>query len=86
MNSTDSLPPIAPDDACTGIDATPQREKMRSYASACLRNETSSPAVSTSNEYESFIVNSRPRRTPDLGRGSSRNFVPIWYQICGSWR
>ncbi len=32
------------------------------------------------------MMNSRVRSTPDLGRGSSRNFVWKWYQIWGSCR
>ena len=32
------------------------------------------------------MENSRTRSSPDLGRGSSRNFHWIWYQICGSAR
>src|ERR1035441_7608045 len=30
------------------------------------------------------MTNWRTRSRPDLGRGSSRNLVWIWYQICGS--
>ena len=30
------------------------------------------------------MANSRTRSRPDFGRGSSRNLVWIWYQICGS--
>ena len=32
------------------------------------------------------MANSRTRSRPDLGRGSSRNFHWIWYQIWGSDR
>ena len=32
------------------------------------------------------MANSRTRSRPDLGRGSSRNLVWIWYQIWGSSR
>jgi hypothetical protein len=42
------------------------------------------PGQSMSRVYESFMVNSRTRSRPDLGRGSSRNLVCIWYQIWGS--
>ena len=86
MNSHDSLPPITPEEASTRITSRPQRSKMRSYASACSSKARSSPSASRSNEYESFMMNSRPRSTPDFGRGSSRYFSPIWYQICGSCR
>ena len=34
--------------------------------------------MSVSNEYASFMMNSRPRITPKRGRISSRNFVWIW--------
>ena len=37
--------------------------------------EASSPSSSRSNEYASFIVNSRARITPNRGLISSRNFV-----------
>ena len=30
------------------------------------------------------MMNSRTRRRPPRGRGSSRSFVWKWYQICGS--
>ena len=30
------------------------------------------------------MMNWRTRSRPHLGRGSSRNLVWIWYQICGS--
>jgi hypothetical protein len=33
MNSTDSDPPIAPEDASTARVSNPQREKIRRYAS-----------------------------------------------------
>ena len=36
-----------------------------------------------SKEYESFMVNSRPRRIPARGRSSSRYFVWIWYRVTG---
>jgi hypothetical protein len=36
------------------------------------------PASSTSNEYASFMMNSRARITPKRGRISSRNLVWIW--------
>ena len=45
---------------------------------------TSSPASSRSNEYESFMMNSRTRISPARGRGSFRSFVWKWYQDCGS--
>ena len=32
------------------------------------------------------MMNSRVRRMPPRGRGSSRSFVCWWYQICGSSR
>ena len=41
------------------------------------------PSSSTSNEYESFMTNSRPRRMPARGRASSRYFVWIWYSSSG---
>jgi hypothetical protein len=84
MNSIDSLPPMLPDDASTASVSIPQRRKIFRYASKCRWNDASRPACATSSEYESFIVNSRTRSRPDLGRGSSRNLVWIWYQICGS--
>ena len=34
-------------------------------------------------EYESFMVNSRPRRIPARGRSSSRYLVWIWYSVTG---
>ena len=30
------------------------------------------------------MMNSRTRMSPPRGRGSSRSFVPKWYQNCGS--
>jgi hypothetical protein len=46
----------------------------------------SSPSSSRSNEYESFMMNSRTRMSPLRGRGSSRSFVWKWYSTCGSCR
>ena len=57
---------------------------MRSYAPRCASKLLSSPASSRSNEYESFMTNSRTRNRPPRGRGSSRSFVEKWYQSCGS--
>ena len=59
---------------------------MAAYAPAWASYEASSPASSRSSEYESFMTNSRTRSSPLLGRGSSRSFVWIWYQNCGSSR
>jgi hypothetical protein len=50
MNSCDPLPPIAPESACTGTVGTPQRAKMRRYASNIASYETSRPASSASKE------------------------------------
>jgi len=36
-----------------------------------------------SNEYASFMTNSRPRISPARGRTSSRYFVWIWYSASG---
>ena len=77
MNSIDSLPPMLPDDASTASVSMPQRAKIFRYASKWRWNAASSPDYARSSEYESFIVNSRTRSTPDLGRGSSRNLVWI---------
>src|SRR5947208_6936584 len=80
----DSLPPIVPDSASTRYASSPQRSKIRAYASRCRRNAASRPASSASNVYESFMTNSRSRRRPPRGRGSSRSLVEKWYQTCGS--
>ena len=40
--------------------------------------EASSPSASRSNEYASFMMNSRVRSRPARGRGSSRSFVWKW--------
>ena len=42
---------------------------------AAARSSPSSPASSRSNEYASFMMNSRSRIRPPRGRGSSRSFV-----------
>ena len=81
---SESLPPIVPDSASVRYASRPHRSKMRAYASSCFLKLASSPASSTSNEYESFMMNSRTRRRPPRGRGSSRFFVEKWYQTCGS--
>ena len=36
-----------------------------------------------SNEYESFMMNSRPRMMPARGRASSRYLVCTWYSVTG---
>jgi hypothetical protein len=64
----------------------PSRSKIRSYAPRCRSNERSRPSSATSKLYESFMVNSRTRSRPLLGRASSRNLVWNWYQICGRSR
>ena len=73
-----SLPPIIPDSACTGYTSSPQRSKIRSYAALWSMKLLSSPSSSRSNEYESFMMNSRTRISPARGRGSSRSFVWKW--------
>ena len=40
--------------------------------------DASSPSGSRSNEYASFMMNSRVRSSPARGRGSSRSFVWKW--------
>ena len=75
---------MTPDSASTRYASRPQRSKIRLYASSCLVNAASSPASSASNVYESFMMNSRRRRRPPRGRGSSRSLVEKWYQTCGS--
>ena len=62
----------------------PLRWKIRWYAPSCARKLASRPASSRSNEYESFMMNSRTRSRPPRGRGSSRPLVWKWYQACGS--
>ena len=86
MNSCAPAPPIIPTSDSTTWNATPDRRKIRLYASFCFSYATSRPASSTSRVYASFIQNSRVRRTPERGRASSRSFVWIWYQTCGSSR
>src|SRR5207248_8627094 len=54
---------------------TPQRSKMRWYAARCSSKLLSRPATSRSNEYESFMMNSRRRIRPLPGRGSSRSLI-----------
>jgi hypothetical protein len=44
------------------------------------------PSSSWSNVYASFIRNSRPRRSPNRGRNSSRYFHSIWYRFTGRSR
>ena len=48
------------------------------------RSSATKPSSSRSNEYASFMMNSRTRSRPPRGRGSSRSFVWKWYQSCGS--
>lgn len=76
-NSCEKLPPIEPLSAATARNSRPRRVKMRTYASYILRYDSLRPAASLSNEYASFMRNSRPRITPKRGRISSRNFVWI---------
>ena len=78
---SDSVPPMIPDSASTRYASRPQRSQIRLYASAWRSKLASSPAASRSNEYESFMMNSRTRRSPPRGRGSSRSFVEKWYQV-----
>ncbi len=75
---------MIPDSASTSKYSTPQRSKILRYASAWRVKLASRPASSRSNEYESFMMNSRTRNRPARGRGSSRSFVLKWYQACGS--
>src|SRR6266540_1051440 len=75
---------MIPDSASTKYTFKPQRSKILSYARACRSKLSSRPASSRSNEYESFMMNSRTLRRPPRGRGSSRSFVLKWYQTCGS--
>src|SRR5439155_245506 len=84
MNPDDSRPPMNPDSATTWYASRSQRSKMRSYACLCASKLLSSPASSRSNEYESFMMNSRKRKSPPRARGSSRSLVEKWYQNCGS--
>src|SRR5260370_470338 len=84
MNSVEPEPPIAPECASTCTVLIPQPPKMRTYACRCASNDLSTPARSRAKEQLSFMVNCRTRRSPDLGRSSSRNLVSIWYQLCGS--
>ena len=51
---------------------------MLMYALRCSSYDAARPSSSTSNEYESFITNSRPRSTPARGRASSRYLFWIW--------
>ena len=86
MNSWADLPPIMPVSDSTIQVARPHRSKIRRYTSMCRSYEASSPSSSRSKLYESFIMNSRVRRIPLFGRGSSRSLVWIWYHTCGSSR
>ena len=70
--------PIIPDSASTATKSSPHRSNMRVYAAAWARNDASSPSSSRSNEYASFMMNSRTRISPPRGRGSSRSFVWKW--------
>ncbi len=83
-NSCDALPPIWPVSAATARNLSPIRLKMRAYASYIAWYDFSIAALSTSNEYASFITNSRERMTPKRGRTSSRNLVWMWYRLSGS--
>ncbi len=76
--STDSLPPIIPGSASTPTASIPQRSKIRSYAPRWASNARASPSSSRSNEYESFMMNSRTRKRPPRGRGSSRSLTEKW--------
>ena len=86
MNSVEVDPPMVPLDASTGMAEMPSRAKMRRYAAWCSSKERSSPSGARSKLYESFMVNSRRRSSPALGRGSSRNFVWIWKSSSGKSR
>ena len=79
-----SVPPMTPLSALTAYASTPHRSKIRLYASGLRSKLASSPSSSRSNEYASFMMNSRTRRSPPRGRGSSRSFTEKWYQSCGS--
>ena len=82
---SDSFPPMIPDSASTkyASQATALEDPLVRLRDARSKL-ASSPASSRSNEYESFMMNSRTRRSPPRGRGSSRSFVEKWYQTCGS--
>jgi hypothetical protein len=82
-NSSEAEPPIAPDIALTITYSKPSRSKMLMYACRCRSYERCRPSSSMSNEYESFMMNSRPRSTPARGRASSRYLFWIWYRNSG---
>ena len=77
-NSSLAEPPIAPDIAETTAYSKPSRSKILMYAARCAAYCSRNDATSMSNVYESFMTNSRPRRMPARGRGSSRYLVWIW--------
>ena len=65
MNSCEALPPMAPESASTTVKSSPHRSKIRRYAPSCARYDLSSPSVSASKEYPSYMRNSRPRMSPN---------------------
>ena len=75
---------MIPLSAWTSCASTPQRSKIRWYASRFFSKLASEPSSSRSNEYASFMMNSRTRSRPPRGRGSSRSLTEKWYQSCGS--
>ena len=82
--STLNLPPMIPLSAWTSYASIPHRAKIFLYASRFSSKLTRTPSSSRSNEYASFMMNSRTRRRPPRGRGSSRSLTEKWYQSCGS--
>src|SRR5215212_4274467 len=73
------LPPMMPTSALTAMVGIPHRAKILKYALWSVLYCWSRPPSSLSRLYASFMVNSRARIRPALGRGSSRNLVWIWY-------
>ena len=78
-NSCEPLPPI---DAGVRLDRaevqTAAREDAHVRVVHLAIRSSRRPSASLSNEYASFMMNSRPRIRPKRGRISSRNFVWIW--------
>ena len=58
-----------------GAELEPIRVKIRVYASYMILYERLSDSLPASNEFASFMMNSRERITPKRGRTSSRNLV-----------
>ena len=71
-NSCELLPPIGPLSASTILKSRPHLENVLTYASYCNLYATSRSSGVLSNEYASFMMNSRDLIKPYLGRASSR--------------